>query len=129
MKNLARLAVVLFFTTASAAFACTQPVSVCTKAAKTSFALISAGQPAAVLIEPSANAAVKLASTSFAADLERVSGRAPHAVSDVSAAQGVLVIAGVVGQSAAIDDLARAGKIDVADLAGQWEAYRQIVID
>src|SRR5262249_47922886 len=65
----------------------------------------------------------------FAADLQRVSGRAAAQVSDSAAARGPLVIAGVVGQSAAIDALARAGKIHVADLPGQWEAYRQIVVD
>ncbi len=39
-------------------FACTQPVSVCAKPAKTSFPLIQTGQPAQVLVESSANSAV-----------------------------------------------------------------------
>ena len=53
----------------------------------------------------------------------------PSQLVDHSIARGDLIIAGVVGQSAVIDELVRAGKIDVADLAGQWEAYRQIVVD
>jgi hypothetical protein len=111
------------------AFSCTQPVSVCAKSAKTSFPLIANGKPATLLIESSANSAVKLASANFAADLERVSGQAPQQISDQSAAHGDLIIAGVVGQSAAIDELVSTGKIDVADLTGQWEAYRQVVVD
>src|SRR4051812_26869419 len=99
MKTSARLAAILFLTTAGATLACTEAVSVCPKSAKTSFALIARGQPATVLVEPSANSAVQMASTNFIADLERVSGHAPPQVSDASAARGMLVIAGVVGQS------------------------------
>ncbi|HTQ35840.1 MAG TPA: glycosyl hydrolase 115 family protein [Steroidobacteraceae bacterium] len=70
-----------------------------------------------------------MAAADFASDLERVSGHAGNQIVDPAAAHGELVIAGVVGQSATIDSLARAGKIHVADLPGQWEAYRQIVVD
>ena len=125
-----RIAIVLFlFVFAPASFACTGPVSVCEKASGTSFPLILGGRPAPLLVEASANSAVKIAAANFAADLERVSGKVPFTLSDPAAARGELVIVGVVGQSAAIDALARAGKIDVADLAGQWEAYRQAVVD
>jgi Glycosyl hydrolase family 115/Gylcosyl hydrolase family 115 C-terminal domain len=132
MKFVARLATALVLaaaTHAAFAFDCTAPASTCLKAAKDSFPLILKRQPAALLIEASANSAVKMASASFATDLQRVGGKAPAQLSDPSAAQGDLIIAGVVGQSAVIDELARAGKIHVADLAGQWEAYRQIVVE
>jgi len=126
----ARLAATVFLLMgARSALACSEPVSVCNKPAKGSFALIVKGQPAALLVEPSANSSVKIASSNFASDLERVGVKAPAQLADVHAAQGALVIAGVVGQSPAIDELARAGKIQVSDLAGQWEAYRQIVVD
>jgi hypothetical protein len=129
MKFIARVASCLVIVLASPTFACTEPVSVCTKPAKTSFPLISAGRPAAILIEASANPAVKLASASFANDLQRVSGQKPELPSDRGAANGALIIAGVVGQSPVIDELARAGKIEVSDLPGQWEAYKQIVVE
>jgi hypothetical protein len=129
MKFAARLALALFLMSAAPVFACTQPVSVCAKAASGSFPLISNGQPAAIFVDELANSAVQLATASFAGDLERVSGKAAAKLSDIGAAQGPLVIAGVVGESRAIDDLARAGKIDVADLPGQWEAFRQIVVE
>jgi hypothetical protein len=129
MKIIARLAATLVLICAAPTFACTEPVSVCTKPAKTSFPLISAGKPAAILIEASANPAVKLASASFANDLQRVSGQKPQLPSDRGAANGALIIAGVVGQSPVIDELARAGKIQVSDLPGQWEAYKQFVVE
>src|SRR5215510_969000 len=99
MKPTARLAALVLIFVTPMALACTEPVSVCAKAAKTSFPLIVKGQPASLLIETSANSAVKLAAANFAGDLERVGGKAPAQLSDVSAAQGALVIAGVVGQS------------------------------
>ncbi|MGG8998987.1 hypothetical protein ACQ9AQ_27750, partial [Escherichia coli] len=38
-------------------------------------------------------------------------------------------IIGVIGQSPVIDQLVRAGRIEAADLRGEWEAFRQIVVD
>ncbi len=58
----------------------------------------------------------------FQADLERVTGLRPelaHAAGDRPAA----VIIGTIGQSALIDELVRTGKIDVAPVAGRWEAW------
>ena len=130
MKPSARLASALIFLVAvPTVFACAEPVSVCAKPSQDSFPLIVKGQPATLLIEASANSAVKIASTNFASDLERVGARPPAQLPDVSAARGALIVAGVVGQSPAIDALARGGKIQVADLAGQWEAYRQAVVE
>ncbi len=74
MKFAARLAFTLLLVSAAPVFACTQPVSVCGKAASSSFSLIANGQPAAVFIDAQANSAVRLAATSFVGDLERVSG-------------------------------------------------------
>ena len=129
MELLVRIATLLTLCAAApVAFACKQPVSICDHGAKTSFPLIGKGRPAAIFTEESANSAVKLAAASFATDLERVSGQAPVTLSDASIARGDLIIAGVVGESALLDELARAGKIDVADLRGQWEAYRQTVV-
>ncbi len=129
MKPHACLATFFLFL-APVAFACTAPVSVCDKPSEGSFALISKGRPATLLVEAAdADSAVIHAQTSFAEDLLRVSGSAARQVTAVSDGTGDMIIAGVVGESPVIDGLVRAGKIDVADLAGQWEAYRQIVVD
>ena len=95
MRFIARLAAIFILIGATPAFACTEPASVCTQDAKGSFPLISGGKPAAILIEASANSAVKLASASFANDLQRVSGQKPELPSDRVSARGVLIIAGV----------------------------------
>ena len=130
MKFSARLAIAaLTLAAVPAALACTDPVSVCVNFRKGSFPLMTNGQPAAVLIEASADSAVQMASANFAGDLERVGGKAAQQVTAAASATGALVIAGVVGHSPVIDDLARAGKIQVSDLPGQWEAYRQIVVE
>src|ERR1044072_6518831 len=104
MKTPACLATALLLFTTTA-FSCTEPVSLCHKPSKTSFPLIGDSQPAALLIEPTANSAVAIASRNFASDLARVSVHEPIQVTNPAAAQGVLVIAGVVGQSAAVDGL------------------------
>ncbi len=109
--------------------ACTTPVSVCAKDAAGSFPLIRNGQAAGVYIDATADPAVRHVADSFAADLRRVGGKPAMRVADLAGAKGDLVIIGVRGASPAIDALVRDGKIKADDLAGQWEAYRQIVVD
>ncbi len=123
------LAVLAAMTCGSVAHACTTPVSVCSHDGPESFALIQQGQPANLLIDAAADPAVQHVADSFAADLERVSGHAPQRFQRVQPTGGNLVIIGVLGHSPVIDGLVRAGKIEASDLAGRWEAFRQIVVD
>lgn len=109
--------------------ACEGAVSVCPRAAPTSFALIRAGAPAAVLVDPGADPAVRHAADGFAGDLRRVSGAGAARMQALAGAKGPVVLIGVLGQSPAIDALVRAGKIKPQDIAGEWEAFRQIVVD
>ncbi|WP_369058378.1 glycosyl hydrolase 115 family protein [Caulobacter sp. 73W] len=109
--------------------ACAAPVSVCAKDGGGSFPLIRAGKAAGVYVDAGADPAVRHVADSFAADLQRVSGHAAPRVTDIAAASGDLVVIGVRGASPVIDALVRKGKIKADDLAGQWEAYRQIVVE
>ncbi|MFN3582569.1 glycosyl hydrolase 115 family protein [Phenylobacterium sp.] len=93
------------------------------------FPLVRAGQPAAVLVEASADPAVRHAADGFAADLQRVSGRAPSRIASPAQAKGEVVIIGELGRSPAIDGLVASGKLRADDLTGQWEAYRQGVVE
>jgi len=111
------------------ALACTSPVSVCPQAGPGSFGLIEQGRPAAVLVEDGADPAVRHAGDGFAADLGRVSGQAPIRLHAPAGNKGPLVLAGVLGQSPAIDALVRSGKLDADGLAGTWEGYRQAVVE
>jgi hypothetical protein len=93
------------------------------------FGIIANGQPAGVLIDAGADSAVRHVADSFAADLARVSGTTATRPTDSQTANGPLVIIGVLGASPIIDQLVAAGRLDVSDLHGEWEAYRQIVVD
>jgi hypothetical protein len=97
---------------------------------RTAFSLIAKAIPATVLIDADADSAIRHVATNFAADLERVSGTAARLVEGASSAvRGPVVIIGVLNHSTLIDQLVAAGKIAVADLHGEWEAFRQIVVD
>jgi hypothetical protein len=108
---------------------CAGAVAVCGDAGSGSLALIAEGHPATVLIDADADPAIGHAARSFATDLGRVGGTEAPLAHDPAAVQGPVVVIGELGRSALIDDLRRRGLIDPADLAGQWEAHRQVVID
>ena len=126
MRMAAYFAVLLAVSTA--AFACETPVSVCPRAAPGSFPLIQSGAPAAIYIDADANPAVQHVAGSFAEDLERVSGHQALRLKTLAKTNSPVVIIGVLGHSKVIDALVRAKKIDAADISGQWEAFRQIVV-
>ncbi|WP_226896048.1 glycosyl hydrolase 115 family protein [Polymorphobacter sp. PAMC 29334] len=93
------------------------------------FRLIAGGIPATVVIDADADSAVRHVATNFVADLERVSGTRPRLVEGSGRLAGPVVMIGVLGQSAMIDRLVAGGKIDAGDIKGEWEAFRQIVVD
>jgi hypothetical protein len=93
------------------------------------FSLIENAMPAAILIDLGVDPAVAHVADSFSADLERVSGQRPRRYTSLEGLAGPVVVIGVLGQSATIDQLVRAGKIDAAGLQGEWEAFLQIVVD
>jgi hypothetical protein len=127
--TLQRLLFVLFAAASQLAVACNEPVSVCEHGGARDFPLIHGAQPASILIDADADPAVRHVAASFASDLERVSGHRPAMPVNIAGVAGSTVIIGVLGQSPVIDGLARAGKIDAADIAGHWEAFRQIVVE
>lgn len=97
---------------------------------RTAFPLIQGGRVATVVIDREADSAVQRVAASLASDLARVAGARTKPVREqVDGASGPVVLIGVLGQSRAIDALAAAGKISAADLRGEWEAFRQIVVE
>lgn len=111
------------------AYACETPVSVCSTAGKGSLPLIRKGQPLPVYVDAVADPAVKHAAAGLRADLGRVAGQTAEALSALSEARGPVVIIGVLGASPVIDALVRDGKLKVEGLAGEWEGFRQAVVD
>lgn len=129
MRLLLAIATLLVTSTlASTVLACQTQASVCTSRTAGSFALIDAGKPAAVIIDATADPALRHAADNFAADLGRVGGTAAPRPVAVSAGAHPVII-GVAGHSPLIDGMIQAGKLDVQDMPGQWEAFRQVVVE
>ncbi|MEP9360309.1 glycosyl hydrolase 115 family protein [Sphingomonas sp. KR3-1] len=129
MRGLAATAMMCAMFAIRPALACEGAVTICPSAGAGSFALIAGGRPASVLVDPGADPAVRHAANGFAGDLERVSGSKAARAATLAGLNGPVVLIGVLGQSPAIDALVRAGKIKPQDIAGEWEAFRQIVVD
>lgn len=128
MKSWAGLAALIYMV-ATAAGACTAPASVCFEQTQGGFPLIRDSHPAAILVDGDADPAVRHVADAFAADLQRVSGQAARRLSTPAEARGEVIVIGVLGHSAIVDGLVRSGKLAASDIAGQWEAYRQIVVE
>jgi len=122
-------AVLTAFLAPVAAHACVQPADICETEGPGSFPLLRGGVPATVYVDPDADPAIRRVARDFAKDLGRVSGRDALVTSDLAAVRGPLVLIGEIGASAALERLVAAGRFDAGDLAGQWEAYRQTVVD
>jgi hypothetical protein len=114
---------------APAAAACDRPVSVCATRAANSVRLIGSGRAVTVVVDPTADPAVRDAAAAFAGDLARVAGTGAAPAVTTIPSHGEAVVIGVLGQSPLIDTLVKAGRISTNDVAGQWEAFRQIVVD
>lgn len=108
---------------------CDSPASVCFADGPGAMDLVSDGVPATVLTDAGADAAVLRVANDFAEDLARVSGQAAPLATSLGDVDGPVVVIGVAGESALIDGLAAAGKIDPASLRKGWEAFSIAVVD
>jgi hypothetical protein len=87
------------------------------------FVLVAEKRAAPVLTETSLPPAVARASEDLRSDLERVSGLKPALSHDVATAGDSIVLIGVLGQSALLDQLVAARKLEVSGVSGEWESY------
>lgn len=110
-------------------WACEAPVSVCPRDPGQGLALVRAGQPVQVYVDPGADPALQHAGNSFAADLARVSGRPAARPGRIEDARGEVVVIAQLGHSPVLDRLLAQRRVQVDDLRQQWEAYRQVVVD
>jgi len=110
-------------------YACTGPVELCIISGEGSVGLVVSGRPAAVYADAGADPAVRRVAGDFAKDLGRVSGTDAALLSEASLLSGELVVIGVLGESPAIDGLVARGLVDAAGLQGQWEGFRQQVVE
>ncbi|MGG6314172.1 glycosyl hydrolase 115 family protein, partial [Paenibacillus macerans] len=93
--------------------------------ASPSFRLVHQGAAADLYVSLAEEPGVIRAAGDLQADVERVSGRKPRLVQDAvpPALSGHAVLIGTIGQSTLIDRLIAEGKLDVAGVAGRWEAF------
>ncbi|MBK8976017.1 MAG: glycosyl hydrolase 115 family protein [Planctomycetes bacterium] len=93
------------------------------------FPLVTAREVADVLVDADDWKVARIAAGDLAQDVERVTGRLPavrHAPDDRTACA---VLIGTLGASTLVDGLVAAGRLDVADLRGQWESFVIEAID
>ena len=62
-------------------------------------------------------------------DIEMVGGVSPQMVNDTRKLGKMAIIAGTIGKSAVIDDLAEKNEIDTANITGKWESYLLQVVE
>ncbi len=113
----------IFLAAFTAGFAHAQSALLTGKPGAQDFILASQGRAAAVLVETTADPAVARATADFRNDIERVTGIPPAALNGSAPLPREVVLASVLGQSALLDQLAAAGKINLNALAGAWESF------
>jgi hypothetical protein len=64
----------------------------------------------------------RIAAADLALDVERVTGRQPTLKHTTAGLSAHAVLVGTIAKSSVIDDLVKAGRLDVNDIRGQWES-------
>lgn len=114
--------VVGVFLVSARAWALGEPSVVSFAATPGAFALADARSLAALHVDATDYPGVQRAAGDLQADIERVTGRRPDlSHGDLSSGRSWLIV-GTLGHSPTIDALAAAGKIDVSEVRGRWEA-------
>ena len=81
-----------------------------------------------IVVDPSDFAGVQRVANIFADDINRVTGQKPEIANAVSASPQAVIV-GTIGKSPIIDKLVKSKKIDVKNVAGQWEASLIQIVD
>lgn len=79
--------------------------------------------PADVYVSQAENVAVRNAASIFAQDVERVTGQRPSIKNAPAGLSRHAVIVGTLGKCQVIEDLVKAGKLDVSKVRGKWETF------
>src|SRR5262249_43752252 len=87
------------------------------------FRLAERGHVADIVVAAEDFKVVHIAAENLVADVQRVTGKQPTLRSDSNNLHGHVVFAGTLGKSSFIDSLVSQGKLDVAQLRGQWESF------
>jgi hypothetical protein len=99
------------------------------KQSKGSFQLAAGGKAAPLYASAHDWPGVLRAATDLRADINRVTQVTPTFTTDKAPAGKEVVLIGTLGKSALIDGLVKAGKLNVAGLAGKWETFVLQVVE
>ncbi len=80
-------------------------------------------------VDPQDDPGVRRAVRDLQADIQRVTGKRPQVVRSAQGLGSQGVIIGTLGQSALIQQLVDAGKLDVSAIEGEWDAYHMEVVE
>ena len=97
-------------------------VTISTTASEGSIALVVDGTMAPIVVADDDADVVKTTALCLAGDIEAVTGKRPEVMATLTVGSAP-VIAGTLGQSSLIDQLAAKGKIDAAAVSNKWEVY------
>ncbi len=93
------------------------------------FKLVYENVSAGIYYEQEDYKVVEIAANLLAKDIANVTGVMPSVYTDSGQIKNSVVIVGTIGQSKLIDRLIKEGKINSADIAGQWETYALQVVE
>jgi hypothetical protein len=105
------------------------PLRIAEKPANAAFPFVKARQAATIYVDPRDAEVVHIAAEAFRQDVGAVTGVLPTLQTDRSALSGNVMIVGTLGQSAAVDQIARAGGLVVDRVRGKWESFTIAVVD
>lgn len=92
------------------------------------FPIAGKGKTATIYYDNGDFESVRTVASLFSEDIARVTGKTPK-IKNGKVGGDYAVIIGTVGRNAAIDELVRAGKLDVSGIDGGWEQYVAKTID
>ena len=129
MRNFRRLICSLVLLGAILGAEAAGAIAITDKQTKGAFPIVGAdGTVATFVVDPADAEVVRTAAEAVAADVALITDRTP-ACADALKGVKYPVIAGTLGQSPLIDNLAKKGKISAKDIAGKWEAYGLRVVE
>ncbi|PIQ21055.1 MAG: glycosyl hydrolase [Cytophagales bacterium CG18_big_fil_WC_8_21_14_2_50_42_9] len=109
-------------------FALNDATYVSAKKSKGSFPLAVAGKVAPLYISFQDFAGVQRVAKHLQTDIARVTKTEPQLLTDTPTGKAIVLI-GTLGKSPLIDQLVKAKKLDVTDIAGKWETHLIQVIE
>lgn len=128
-RNIFVLTVLLLFATVNISYAINPNKYVTNQATNRSFPLASNGKVASILISDADFPGVLRVVGHLQKDIQTVTSFLPTILKTKTVTEDYLIIIGTLGKSLIIDQLAKEGKIDAAQLHGKWEKFTTQIVE